>query len=89
MLPEGLQTVLGEGGAPLTREEAQRLVIARALAAHPALLVLDGALDGLPRRLQRTVLASIARDVTLLVVTRTDDLDAYVDAHIELPEEYS
>lgn len=89
MLPEGLQTVLGEGGAPLTREEAQRLVIARALAAHPALLVLDGALDGLPRRLQRTVLASIARNVTLLVVTRTDDLDAYVDAHIELPEEYS
>jgi putative ABC transport system ATP-binding protein len=81
--------MLGEGGAPLTRDEAQRLVIARALAARPGLLVLDGALDGLPRQAQQTVLAAIARDVTLLVVTRTDDLDAHMDAHIELPEEDS
>lgn len=88
-LPDGLQTVLGEGGAPLTRDEAQRLVIARALAARPGLLVLDGALDGLSRQAQKMVLAAIERDVTLLVVTRTDDLDAHMDAHFELPEEDS
>jgi len=89
MLPAGLETVLGEGGAPLTRDEAQRLVIARALAARPGLLVLDGALDGLPRKQQQTVLAAIGRDVTLLVVTRTDDLDPHMDAHLDLPEEAS
>jgi putative ABC transport system ATP-binding protein len=88
-LPDGLQTVLGEGGAPLTRDEAQRLVIARALAARPGLLVLDGALDGLSRQARQTVLGAIERDVTLLVVTCTDDLDAHMDAHIELPEEDS
>ena len=35
------------------------------------------------------VLATIERDVTLLVVTSTDDLDAHMDAHIELQEEDS
>jgi putative ABC transport system ATP-binding protein len=88
-LPDGLGTVLGEGGAPLTRDEVQRLVIARALAARPGLLVLDGSLDGLSRPAQQAVLAAVERDVTLLVVTRTDELDTHMDAHIELPEEGS
>lgn len=46
-LPDGLRTPLLPGGAPLTRAEARRLALARALAARPRLLLLDGALDGL------------------------------------------
>ena len=46
-LPEGIGTELRPGGAPLTRAQARRLVLARALAARPRVLLLDGALDGL------------------------------------------
>lgn len=46
-LPEGLGTELRPGGAPLTRAQSRRLVLARAIAARPRLLLLDGALDGL------------------------------------------
>lgn len=46
-LPDGLRTQLLPGGAPLTRAQARRLALARALVAQPRLLLLDGALDGL------------------------------------------
>jgi putative ABC transport system ATP-binding protein len=46
-LPLGLRTPLLPGGAPLTRAEARRLALARALASRPRLLLLDYAVDGL------------------------------------------
>lgn len=86
-LPEGLETTLSASGAPLTRDEVQRLVIARALAARPGLLVLDGALDGLPPDAQHALLGAIDREVTLMLVTHTHELDGAVDARLELPPE--
>ncbi|MEM9457882.1 MAG: ATP-binding cassette domain-containing protein [Myxococcota bacterium] len=46
-LPQGLDTPLVPSGAPLSRSQLRRLVLARALAARPRALLLDGALDGL------------------------------------------
>lgn len=46
-LPEGLRTPLLATGGPLSTEDALRLTVARAIAADPALLVLDGVLDQL------------------------------------------
>lgn len=46
-LPAGLDTRLLPTGAPLSGVQARRLVLARALAAQPRLLLVDGILDGL------------------------------------------
>ena len=46
-LPAGLDTRLLPTGAPLSGVQARRLVLARALAAQPRLLLIDGLLDGL------------------------------------------
>jgi len=42
-LPEGLETVVGEGGAQLTAAQAQQLALARLILADPLVAVLDEA----------------------------------------------
>src|SRR5690606_4337545 len=43
--PDGLNTILATGGAPLTPSQAMRLMVARALISRPRLLLLDEVLD--------------------------------------------
>ncbi|MEU1605665.1 ABC transporter ATP-binding protein [Micromonospora matsumotoense] len=42
-LPDGLDTVVGEGGHPLTAAQAQQLALARVVLLDPAVVVLDEA----------------------------------------------
>jgi len=87
-LPEGLQTKLSGGGAPLTNAQAERLVLARAITGKPRLLIVDGVLD---RVADSTVLESICRTLfdrgapwTLICITNRPDLTALCDRSFRL-----
>ena len=70
-LPYGYDSVVGDRGLSLSAGQRQRIVIARALARHPEVLVLDeatSALDSLSERLVQDALAEIAGTCTIVVV---------------------
>lgn len=58
-LPDGLQTRLTSGGAPLSRGQVIRLALARAIVARPRLLIIDESLEGLDRAAAQTVLKAL------------------------------
>ncbi len=75
-LPAGLDTRLLPTGAPLSAVQARRLVLARALAAQPRLLLIDGLLDGLalPADKHEALLEHIfAADAPWTVLVVSDD----------------
>ena len=71
-LPDGLNTVLQTNGAPLSATQALRLMLARAIADRPRLLLIDGTLDALSDDMQHALLARIlgpSRPWTVLIAT--------------------
>ena len=60
-LPEGLDTVIGEGGARLSGGQRQRLAIARSLLNDPDYLVFDEATSALDTVSERMVQEAFAR----------------------------
>ena len=59
-LPDGLDTVVGAGGVPLTPAQAQQLALARLVLADPHTLVLDEATSLLDPRAARHLERSLA-----------------------------
>jgi len=82
-LPRGLQTPLMPSGAPLDRLGALRLTVARALAAQPALLVLDGVIDALPEAERVPIMDALNEGRTLVVLTHERSVVAGCDRCIE------
>ena len=58
-LPQGYQTLLGEGGVPLSEGEKQRITIARALLRGAPILILDEPTSALDVETEALVMAAI------------------------------
>lgn len=86
-LPAGLDTPLAAGGAPLSDAQRRLLVLARALAGQPGLLLLDRTLDDLATEDLWPFLAHLARaeaSPTLLVATSRQDVAALFERVVVL-----
>jgi len=81
-MPDGLHTVVGERGKQLSAGERQRLAIARAFLADPAVIVLDEATGALDPRSEAAVLTgydALLRGRTTVLITHRRDLALRAD----------
>ncbi|MFK8844146.1 ABC transporter ATP-binding protein [Streptomyces sp. Ac-502] len=86
-LPGGLSGVLGERGSTLSAGERQRIALARALLARPAILLLDeptSHLDAVNEAALTTVMRDVSAECALLVIAHRLSTVRYADRIVVL-----
>jgi ABC-type bacteriocin/lantibiotic exporter with double-glycine peptidase domain len=88
-LPDGLQTTLKGQASPLSRGQAARLVLARAILQDPRLLIIDGMLDGIDEKQLAPVLSRLVdpnASWSLLVLTHETAVMQHFEKAFHLAE---
>jgi ABC-type multidrug transport system fused ATPase/permease subunit len=81
-MPDGYETLVGEGGGAVSGGQKQRLAIARALIGRPKLIVLDeptSAVDGRTEKLIRKTLSELRDHVTVVIISHRIETTAQCD----------
>lgn len=89
-LPQGYDTLLGQGGVELSAGQKQRLGIARALLRRPGILVLDESTSALDLATERRVLDALIgrlRDTTIIAITHRASVVERMDRAIRIGDE--
>ena len=83
----GLDGVVGDRGLTVSGGQRQRVSLARALVAHPRVLILDDALSAVNPSLEVEIMRRVRRylpDTAILYITRRTSLDEIADRTMRL-----
>jgi len=82
-LPEGLDTVIGEGGRPVSVGQTRRIALSRALLRRARVLMLDEPTAGVDPESERAILDVLrASDATVIVVGHRSAIDDIADHRV-------
>lgn len=82
-LPDGLDTVIGEGGRPVSVGQARRIALARALLRGAQVLMLDEPTAGVDPESEQAILAVLREvDATVIVVGHRSAVNQIADTEV-------
>lgn len=86
-LPNGYETLVGEGGIGLSGGQRQRLAIARVIARDPDIIILDEATSAIDRAMAEQIMQSMLsrfQASTIIIISHDAGIVSYADRTIAL-----